>query len=163
MEDVACLAEVGKGTLYRYFKDKEELYLALLDRAATGLQERFCRAMAESPCPRERLVALVRGLIEYFDEQTHLFDLIQHAEAMQKPGSEFPWQKTRARTMALVKGVLEDGMRAGQFAIDDPDLAMLMLLGGLRAVGRFGARPRPAGLAEQIVRGFVEGHGNRRR
>ena len=29
MEDVAAAAEVGKGTLYRYFRDKEELYLAL--------------------------------------------------------------------------------------------------------------------------------------
>jgi AcrR family transcriptional regulator len=34
MDDVAALAEVGKGTLYRYFQDKEALYLALLERAS---------------------------------------------------------------------------------------------------------------------------------
>lgn len=161
MEDVACLAEVGKGTLYRYFKDKEEMYLALLDRAATGLQERLCHAMKGSSCPRERLVAIVAGLLSYFDDQPHVFDLIQHAEVMHRPDAEFPWQKTRDQTMALVKDVLEAGRQQGLFAIDDPDVAVLMLLGGLRAIGRFGVRPRPEGLAEQIVKGFVEGYASR--
>ena len=40
MEDVASAAGVGKGTVYRYFKDKEELYLALLARAADGITRR---------------------------------------------------------------------------------------------------------------------------
>ena len=32
MEDIAAEATVGKGTLYRYFNDKEELFVALLER-----------------------------------------------------------------------------------------------------------------------------------
>ena len=34
MEDIAAAAAVGKGTLYRYFGDKDQLYRALLVRAA---------------------------------------------------------------------------------------------------------------------------------
>src|SRR6202043_2112108 len=34
MEDVASEADVSKGTLYRYFRDKDEMYLALLARAS---------------------------------------------------------------------------------------------------------------------------------
>src|SRR5437763_4259622 len=56
MEDIAAVAEVGKGTLYRYFKDKEELYLALLERAAAGVQERLGRELAGVTSPREQLV-----------------------------------------------------------------------------------------------------------
>src|SRR5438046_1732663 len=41
MEDVAASAGVGKGTLYRYFQDKEDLYIALLVSAI----ERFCQEM----------------------------------------------------------------------------------------------------------------------
>ena len=41
MEDIAAAVCAGKGTLYRYFKDKEELYLALLDRTAAGLRVRI--------------------------------------------------------------------------------------------------------------------------
>jgi AcrR family transcriptional regulator len=158
MEDVAALAEVGKGTLYRYFKDKEELYLALLDRAAVGLKDRVHTELTGAAGWRDKLVAVVRGLMDYFDEQPHLFDLIQHAEAMQRPGQELPWQRTRAETFALVKDLLGAGARSGELAFDDLDLAMLMLLGGLRAVFRFGPRPRPARMAETIVAGFLEGH-----
>ncbi|MFO0844600.1 MAG: TetR/AcrR family transcriptional regulator [Gemmataceae bacterium] len=159
MDDIAALAEVGKGTLYRYFKDKEELYLALLDRAAEGLQSRLCQVLCRTASPRQQLVAVVEGLIDYFDAEPHVFDLIQHAEAMQRPGAEFPWQKTRNKTMALVKDILRAGQRAGAVREADPDLAMLMLLGGLRAIIRFGKHPRPAGLAEEVVGQFLDGFG----
>ncbi len=41
MEDIAAAAEVGKGTLYRYFKDKDELYEALLEQAAQEITTRL--------------------------------------------------------------------------------------------------------------------------
>ena len=48
MEDIAAAAAVGKGTLYRYFKDKEELYIALLDRAADGISQRIYAAITKA-------------------------------------------------------------------------------------------------------------------
>ncbi len=158
MEDIAALAEVGKGTLYRYFKDKEELYLALLDQAATGLEEqlRGCLEGVSGPC--EQLVAVVDQILGYFDANPHLFDLIQHAETMQRPGQEFPWQKARNRTAEMIKDIFRAGQRQGVFAIDDVEFANLLLLGGLRAVMRFGPKPRPANLAQRLVTAFLDGH-----
>jgi AcrR family transcriptional regulator len=158
MEDIAADAAVGKGTLYRYFKDKEELYLALLARAAEGLQARIVARLEGCECPRERLVGFVDALVGYFNDNPYLLDLIQHAEAMQRHDQEFPWQRTRRQNQALVREIFEAGNHAGQFRIDDPDLAALMLLGGLRAVMRFGAKP-PADLAERVVAGFLDGYG----
>lgn len=158
MEDIAALAEVGKGTLYRYFHDKDELYLALLQRASEGLEERLATCAAAAGAPREQLVGVVAALIAYFDEHPHLFDLIQHAEVMQRSSLHFSWQQARTRTILVVKELLAAGTAAGLFAVDDLDLAALMLLGGIRAVLRFSARPRPADLAERIVAGFLDGH-----
>src|SRR5262249_21692811 len=157
MEDIAALAEGGKGTLYRYFQDKEELYLALLERAGEGLSVRLAEALAGVEGARAKLVALVGGLIGYFEDNPHLFDLIQHAEAMQRPGVEFPWQSRRNENVALTKRILAEGVQSGEWVIADPDLATLILLGGLRAVWRFGARPRHADLAERVVACFVAG------
>jgi TetR/AcrR family fatty acid metabolism transcriptional regulator len=163
MEDIAALAEVGKGTLYRYFKDKEELFLALLEQAAAGMEETLARATENEASPREQLVVVVAAILDYFESHPHLFDLIQHAEVMQRAGQAFPWQKVRNQTLGRVKEIFQAGQHEGTFAIDDPDLAALMLLGGLRGVLRFTPRPLPTNLPERIVAGFLGGYGDSRR
>ena len=157
MEDIAAAAGVGKGTLYRYFKDKEELYLALLARAADQMAVLLSSDAIQKGEPRRRLEAFVETVLHYFDEHPHLFDLIQHAEALRPPDREFPWQKTRELTIAVVRRILDDGRAAGQFAEVDADLAVMLLLGGLRAVFRFGARPRAPETPRLVVDLFIQG------
>src|SRR5262245_59330110 len=55
MEDISTEADVGKGTLYRYFRDKEELYLALLSRAARQIQDRIHEVTARENEPVAQL------------------------------------------------------------------------------------------------------------
>src|SRR5437016_3457768 len=102
MEDIAADAAVGKGTLYRYFSDKEDLYLALLERASQQLLCQLRRQVEQVEGPRAQLEAVVAALITYFDEQPHLFDLIQRAEVLRSAGRDFPWQKTRDEILLLV-------------------------------------------------------------
>ncbi len=157
MEDVAALAEVGKGTLYRYFKDKEELYLALLDRAAAGLRQCMDEALAGAAGPRERLEALVGAILAYFDRNPYLFDLLQHAEARQQSGTLENWQAIRTTNIQRTLEILEEGRRAGLWNIPEPLTPVLILLGGLRAVLRFSPPPRPPDLARRIVEDFLHG------
>src|SRR5260370_5765962 len=77
MDDVADAAEVGKGTLYRYFRDKEELFTGLLEYALEQFQERIRAEVARESGARRRLEALGRAIITYFDEHPHLMGLIQ--------------------------------------------------------------------------------------
>ena len=157
MEDIACEAAVGKGTLYRYFHDKDELYLALLERASDGLSRRLEEDVAGVVEPRAKLEAVVAALLAYFDENPHLFDLIQHAEAMQRPGTRFPWQHARNHARDVILGVFEEGKVSGAFAIDDPEMATMLLQGGLRSVYRFGKKPRPNDLVRRVVDMFLNG------
>lgn len=155
MEDIALHAEVGKGTLYRYFNDKEELYLALVGRAADQFLARVHAAVDQAETARARLEAAVAAMIDLFDGQPHLFDLIQRAEVM--AGPSFPWKKARDEGLTLVHDLFAEGKRRGEFDVDDPELAALLLLGGVRAVLRFGKQPRPKQLARQIVGAFLLG------
>jgi len=60
MEEVAALARVSKGTLYRFFASKEDLFLAaLIDSYQQGLG---AMSDAGSDGPEERLVAAIDGL-----------------------------------------------------------------------------------------------------
>jgi AcrR family transcriptional regulator len=155
MDDVAAAAEVGKGTLYRYFRDKEELYLALLDRAGKQMRERIHAVVDAATGPREKLTALVAAVFEFFDEQPHVHDLIQRAEALR--GSQTPWQPARTDLTQLTHDLLADAAATGAFRVTDPETTALMLLGGMRSVILFGRKPRPADLAGAIVRHALEG------
>lgn len=155
MEDIASEAEVGKGTLYRYFDDKEELYLALLERASRQLVERLRDTLTHAAGPRAKLTAIVGGIIAFFDEQPHLLDLIQRAEVMRGPNAS--WQQARDEIFHLTRDVLDEGRRGSAFVVRDPELAMTMALAGLRGIVRF-YKPRPRDLAERIVDGMLRGY-----
>ncbi len=157
MEDIALHAEVGKGTLYRYFNDKEELYLALVERAADQFLTRLQTETGRAQGPRAKLEAVVAASIRLFDDQPHLFDLIQRSEVMAGPG--FPWKKARDEVMSLVMRLFAEGKQRGDFAIEDPELTALLLLGGVRAVIRFGKQPRARDLPRQILDAFLQSQG----
>ena len=157
MDDVAAEAEVSKGTLYRYFRDKSEMYLALLARASRQFVSELQERSAAAHSARGRLIAMVDAIIEFFDSRPHLFDLIQRAEIRRELGEAFPWQEARDETLRLVQDSFEQGGAEGEFNVRRPELAALMLLGGLRAVIRFGPQSRPADLARDLVNDFLQG------
>src|SRR5438094_10655062 len=69
MEDIAGEAAVGKGTLYRYFTDKEALYLALLARASRQCRALIDAEVAKAATPRQKLRGLVGAGFAFFDAQ----------------------------------------------------------------------------------------------
>jgi AcrR family transcriptional regulator len=155
MEDISAEADVGKGTLYRYFRDKEELYLALLSRAAEQIQERIHDVTARERDPVAQLEALTETILDFFDEQPHIFELIQQAEASR--GTNHPWQAARDGVIAEVMNVFEEGKRQGVFVVREPLISALVLLGGVRAVIRFGPKPHASELARHIVQTILFG------
>jgi AcrR family transcriptional regulator len=75
MDQLACAAGVGKGTLFRHFGDRCGLMRALLDERERDLQEGFIRGPAPlgpgAPA-RERLVAFGERMLEHIEIQGDL-------------------------------------------------------------------------------------------
>lgn len=88
MDDVVTAAGVGKGTLFRRFRDKGGLAAALLDQYETELQERLLSGPPPlgpgAPAP-ERLGAFVEAYLGYVDTR---LDLVQMSQGS-APGARF--------------------------------------------------------------------------
>ena len=130
-DEISARLQIGKGTLYRYFSSKEELYFASIVDGLQGLQGAIDETLSRN-APLERTIeALVRTFISYFWERRDFFVLLYRHEAKLDPTERAEWQKGRE---ALVSTV---GQRlAAELDGDgvDPRLAVEMLFGMIRSV-----------------------------
>jgi AcrR family transcriptional regulator len=69
VDDVATEAGIAKGTVYLYFKSKEEMYLAALLREVRAFGSESRAEMSRVPGLREKIEALLRLRLEYCSRQ----------------------------------------------------------------------------------------------
>ena len=73
IDEIAEAAELSKGTIYLYFKNKEELYVAIVQRGMHFLTELFREAIAKSPTGKEKVRAIGQALLTFYERHPHHF------------------------------------------------------------------------------------------
>jgi TetR/AcrR family transcriptional regulator len=71
MDDVAEMAELSKGTLYLYFKSKEEIHWEITQRHMGKVLDNMESAMDPAKNAIENLLTMARIFIAHFDEEHH--------------------------------------------------------------------------------------------
>lgn len=68
MEDIAEASELAKGTLYYYFKSKDEIYVHLLEREILKVHEEMNRRISGRESFLELLEVWIEFYLEYFEK-----------------------------------------------------------------------------------------------
>lgn len=161
MEDVAEEAGVAKGTIYRYFADKESLYLTVLTEGFEELQRQI-RSEAASPDPVDRLERTVRAVVEYMSRNRFLFRLMgrDESEAARRREHRYRWKVQRAQLVEAVAQVLRYGQERGAFDLPHLQADAQILLGMIRSCIRSNEQGlAPDQIVSEIVRVFLHGVG----
>jgi len=158
MEDVADEASVGKGTLYRYFEDKETLYFAVVMEGFDALIERLRNGDAPQD-PVERLQQIVASIVGYLRRDRFFFRLMGRDEGEgSRRGFKSEWKRRRAALVDEVAQVLRDGAQAGIFEIRHLQTDAQILLGMIRYCMRFNEQGLDDDqIVAEIVRIFAHG------
>jgi len=82
MDQVAEAAELSKGTLYLYFKNKEDLYLAINARGLKIMKEMFQAAIINASTGLEKIEAIGRAYFRFFSEYPDYFNTLVYYEAL---------------------------------------------------------------------------------
>ncbi len=159
MEDVATRAGVGKGTLYRYFPTKEELFLATVLRGLSESHDEYLALFAEPAPLAEILERGVTRLLSYFSGREELLTLLQRYEHRLPADEAAAVRERRDAVVDAIAAALAREARSGELRSVDARLAAVMLLGMVRAavLYRRDARRDAAAVAREIVSLFLDG------
>lgn len=157
MEDVAQAAGVAKGTIYRYFRDKEDLYLGLILTALERLYKEVVTGVERTEDPEEKLLVHVRCSVDFFVRHPYFFELVQRIETTGNQKKVASLNASRQKFFTLVGGFIQNLEVTGKYEVNRLDLATLALTGMIRQILRLHPQPFPADLPEWIRGQFLKG------
>ena len=139
LDQIARAAHVGKGTIYRYFEDKDDLFFQTATAGFDELCDLLNRSVPEEASFRSRLLAACEQIAAFFEQRRRLIRIMQTEEghALQSPGKLRERWITRRRTLVdTLAEILSMGVARGEVRGDIPtDVMALYLLGMLRTRG----------------------------
>ena len=121
---------VGKGTLYRYFPSKRELFLAAADRGMRRLCEFIDNSVATIDDAAERIAQVVRSYLQFFADHPELCELLIHERALFKERKTPTYIEHREAHRDRLRLVYQNYIAEGQIR-DMPVDQLLDVLGDL--------------------------------
>jgi AcrR family transcriptional regulator len=166
MERIAHEAGISKGTIYLYFRNKEELLAHVAEHGFGELMERARQATTRALGAGPKLIALLHAALEHTGENREIFRVLQERTQMGFGGESLlatSLERNREDLLGFVAEVIERGVKSHELRDCDPRRSARFLIEFLR--GAIGDRIRnqsPMGVegdAEAIVDFFLHGVG----
>lgn len=133
LEEITREAGVAKGTFYLYFSSKEHLLLALRQDFNATVASRISDAVAAAGEDwSDRIDAWIRAMFVDYPSAHTMHDLLYYQPVdIQRPPPEPLDEQQRYDIIDSLRQLIVDGIAAGAFQVDDPELAAVQLFGAL--------------------------------
>lgn len=156
LDDVAAKAQVGKGTVYVYFKSKDDLYVSLIVEGFEQLLQRLRpRVEADDGSSAwDTLSVIVREQVAWAKRFPHFFQLMRPGHLAPPP----ELREKRRELGKLIERVIVRGVKRGELNDPRPELTAQFIPSFVRGALKFG--PSDVGaetLSNHILRLLAHG------
>lgn len=129
MQMVADAVNLGKPTLYHYFRSKTEILFAIHQNAIVNLLDSYAARAKDDVPPNVRLEGMCYDILTFISEHPGytraFFEHFDELEDEQKKEA----RAQRRRYLQLTIDVIRSGIKSGLFVKCDPRVAALAFLG----------------------------------
>ena len=158
MDDVAARAGVGKGTLYRYFPTKDDLYFATIFAGLEEIKAQVEALAVRGGSARGVLEAIATGLLRQFWPRRPLLRLMYQYEIRLRGAQGTSWMARRRAIADAIAGVFERAAARGEIGAGDPRLAAELFLGMIRSANLYrNGKGSPESLARRLTAILLDG------
>ncbi len=132
VSDVAREAGIAAGTIYLYFKTKEDILTTLFREKMAEFVAKLWKAMADQPDPVSKVRRLVYLHFDLLERNPELAEVVQIELRQGQKFFRGASSQEIASYFALIGSVLEEGVAAGRFRANLPvKVATKMLFGAM--------------------------------
>jgi len=127
MEEIASTSQMGKSSIYYYFKSKEEIFRAVVEFEARMLKERLSRIISKNNSPPERLKAYILFRLHHVRTLENFYaalneETLSHMNFILDIRRNFEIEE-----QLLVGEILEDGMKQGVFHLSSSKIGAIAI------------------------------------
>jgi AcrR family transcriptional regulator len=119
INQIARLSELSVGTIYLYYRNKEDIFAVLQEEGLDLLALQMARAVESVESAPEKIRAIARTYLEFSEKQRNYYDIITYF--LSTPGQVFPQRlKSRidasgGRVLDICTKTIQEGISAGVF------------------------------------------------
>ncbi len=125
---IAEQAGIGKGTIYLYFENKRELFLAMLRHIAQAQLATIRTALAAEGTFQQRLERLFRAFVHLAEEESDYFNVSMSALYGVNRAFQDEATKLLRNYITVIALVLEEGRERGELDCTDIESTALIVL-----------------------------------
>lgn len=145
LEDIAAQARIGKGTIYIYFKNKEDLYLKIVHEGFSTMVSDLAETLAARQlAPPEALRLVIREQVRFATSHRWIYQLLR--EAQSNPDQDKRLTQ-RGELGAVIAAIIRRGNQAGDFNDPHPELTAHFIPAAVRASIKYG----PGNLSNEVL------------
>ncbi|KXS43783.1 MAG: TetR family transcriptional regulator [Candidatus Frackibacter sp. T328-2] len=129
MQEIAETAGVGKGTLYRYFENKENLIYSLIQYGINKMTNQVKEKISQVELPLEKLKIIVGAQLEFYDQHQNFCKFLTREIWGYQSKFEDYIKEIRSNNTVIIENIIKDGIERGVFKELNAETAAVSLSG----------------------------------
>lgn len=134
MEEIAAATRKGKSSIYYYFKSKEEIFQAVVEKEAEELRGELKEEIAKYDDPIEQLRAYVMLRMRKLKKVVNFYDALKsdyltHLDFIDKVRRRFDEEEIQ-----IIREIIQNGVDNGKFDVESPDLSAVAIVTAMKGL-----------------------------
>jgi AcrR family transcriptional regulator len=134
MNDIAAASKKGRRTLYTYFKNKEDIYVAVVEKELSQAIMKLKAVVDRDINPERKLIEYIFTRLDTIKElvfrngslKGNFFSNVHEVEKARR--------KIDIEEISLIKRILQEGIDKGAFYVENLEITAMMIQFALRGV-----------------------------
>lgn len=134
MDEIAQAMYKGKSSIYYYFKSKEEIFEAVIEKEVSALKSELTVAINQAGTPEDKLRAYILTRMKAFQKMSNFYEALKSEYLSQFDFINKIRVKYDNNEIQTIEGILIKGQEINAFRIEDCHIAAIAIVTAMKGM-----------------------------